>query len=57
VSGERRPACNQVAQPCDGPTPTFERRYLLLDVDNGSVVWESGRYGRDISFAGLTRSV
>lgn len=53
VTGERSTSCNPPA--CEGRPPPFERRYLIINVDEGSVVWESPGFGETTGFAGIAR--
>jgi hypothetical protein len=53
LEGARRPPCTEIREPCDGPTPPFEKRYLVIDVRDGRIVWESPGFDATTSFAGL----
>jgi hypothetical protein len=51
--GARRPACDQLPDPCPGPPPPFEQRYLLVDARTGSVTWQSRGFGEAATLAGV----
>jgi hypothetical protein len=53
LHGARRPPCTEIRGPCEGPTPPFEKRYLVIDVRDGRIVWESPGFDATTSFAGL----
>ena len=51
VVGERPTSCNPPS--CEGRPPPFQRRYLIIDVDDGTVIWESPGFGEATGFAGI----
>ena len=53
-AGARRPVCNQVAQPCEGPAPPFQRRWVVVDVDGRTVAWQSEPFPAATAFLGMT---
>lgn len=53
LSGARRPACDQLSEPCSGPPPPFEQRYLLVDAGTGQVTWQSRGFGQAATLVGV----
>lgn len=53
VTGHTRPDCSQVAEPCQGPAPSYQQRFLLIDANDGAVVWQSPPIGDAASFGGV----
>lgn len=52
-SGARRPACDQLSEPCSGPAPPFAQRYLLVDAGTGRVTWQSTGFGHAATLIGV----
>jgi hypothetical protein len=53
VAAERSKTCDPPS--CQGRPPPFERRYLVIDVEDGAVVWQSPAFGATTGFAGVVR--